>query len=347
MNDREPVGIVSTGVYLPERVMTSRDIAEASGLPLDVVENKLGISRKPVPGEHDHTVAMGVRAAQIAIERAGIDPRSIDLVLSISEEHKEYPLWTAGIKVQYEIGAVNAWAFDVALRCGTTILALKLAKDLMTADPAIRTVLIAGGYRNVDLVDYRNPRTRFLYNLGAGGGAILLQKGYPRNHVLESHLITDGAFSEDVIVPAGGTKEPLTAEGLAARRHFLDVPDPEGMKRRLDACSLKNFLEVIRRSLEKSGYIPRDIGYLALLHMKKSAHNAILNALDLREDQSLYLRDYGHIGQIDPILSLELGLAQGKIRDGDVVVLASAGIGYAWGATTVRWGPAEATAPAT
>src|SRR5690606_28180134 len=111
-----------------------------------------------------------VRAAKEAIQKGGVDPLDIDLVIYIGEEHKEYPLWTAGIKLQHDIGAENAWAFDVALRCGTTIMAIKLAKDMMHSDERINTVLLAGGYRNVDFINYENPRTRFMYNLGAGGG---------------------------------------------------------------------------------------------------------------------------------------------------------------------------------
>ena len=112
-----------------------------------------------------------------AIEHAGIDPKDIDVVIYIGEEHKEYPLWTACIKLQEEIGAHRAWSFDAALRCGTTIMALKLAKSLMVSDPSIQTILLAGGYRNVDFIDYENERTRFMFNLAAGGGAMLLQKG--------------------------------------------------------------------------------------------------------------------------------------------------------------------------
>lgn len=333
-----PIGILSTGVYVPDTVMTAKDIAAVSGLPEDVVEHKLGIRRKPVPGPDDHSCEMGVRAARKAIAKAGVDPKEIDLVIYIGEEHKEYPVWTAALKLQHEVGAVNAWAFDAALRCGTTIMALKVAKSLMLADDSIRTVLLAGGYRNVDLIDYTNPRTRFMYNLAAGGGAMLLRKGYARNCVLESHLITDGSFAEDVIVPAGGTKLPLTPELLRSGQPQLDVPDPEAMKERLDRTSMQRFVEVIRRAVEKSGAQPGDIDYLAILHMKKSAHDYVLKELGLGEEQSTYLRDYGHVGQIDQILSLELGLSEGKIKDGGLVVFVSAGIGYAWGATAIRWG---------
>lgn len=334
------IGIVSTGIYLPEKRMTSKEIAEETGLPLEVVEYKMGIKEKPIPGEEDHTGEMGVRAAKTAIEKAALDPEMIDLVIYIGEEHKEYPLWTAGIKLQYEIGARNAWAFDTALRCGTTIMALKLAKDIMTADGTVGTVLLAGGYRNVDFINYQNPRTRFMFNLGAGGAAVILQKGHTANQLLGTHLITDGAFSEDVVVPVGGTKTPLTAEALEAGLYQLDVLDPEGMKERLDQKSMDNFVSCVEIALQKSGCTKKDIDYVAMLHMKRSAHSYVLEKLGVDQEKSIYLENYGHIGQMDQILSLELAHQQDKLKDGDIVVLVSAGLGYAWGANVIRWGGA-------
>ncbi|MBT2742810.1 3-oxoacyl-ACP synthase [Bacillus sp. ISL-77] len=335
------IGILSTGIYLPEQFLTGKEIAEMADIPVSVVEEKMGIKKKYIPGPEDHTCEMGIVAAKQAIAKAGIDPMEIDLVIYIGEEHKEYPLWTAGIKLQEAVGALNAWAFDVALRCGTTVMALKVAKSMMIADPGIETVLLAGGYRNVDFIDYDNPRTRFMFNLGAGGGAILLKKGHNENLLMETEIITDGSFSDDVVVVSGGTKNPITKEAIAQRLNKLDVLDPEGMKKRLEQKSMNNFLKVIRESLRKSGFSEKDISYLGILHMKKSAHEYVLKELGLSEEQSIYLEDYGHIGQIDQILSLELALSDGKVKEGDVVVLVSAGIGYAWGATTIKWGKVD------
>jgi 3-oxoacyl-[acyl-carrier-protein] synthase-3 len=318
--------------------MTGKEIAELAGIPTHIVEEKMGIKKKYVPGKDDHTCEMGIIAAKQAIERAGISPLEIDVVIYIGEEHKEYPLWTAGIKLQEAVGALNAWAFDVALRCGTTVMALKVAKSLMIADPKINTVLLAGGYRNVDFIDYQNPRTRFMFNLGAGGGAILLKKDHNENVLLETQLITDGSFSEDVVVVSGGTKNPITKEALEQRLNKLDVLDPEGMKQRLEQKSMVNFIKVIRESVRKSGYKEEEISYMAMLHMKKSAHEYVLKELGLSPEQSIYLEEYGHIGQIDQILSLELALKEGKVKDGDLVVFVSAGIGYAWGASAIKWG---------
>ncbi len=333
-----PIGIVSTGVYIPSHSISAEEISAASNVPLHVVKDKMGITQKPIPGTNDHTVQMGIWAAQDALKRGQVDPKSIDCVIYIGEEHKEYPLWTAAIKTQEEIGAYHAWGFDIALRCGTTILALKLAKSLMLSDDTIDTVLLAGGYRNSDFIDYTNERTRFMFNLGAGGAAMILKKNHDVNVLLESDLMTDGSFSEDVLVPVGGTKTPLTQELLMSGAYKLDVLDPEGMKKRLEQKSMQNFLKVIRHSLSKSGYTEHDISFLAILHMKKSAHNYVLKELGLSEDQSIYLKEYGHIGQMDQIISLQLAEQQGKLKQGDIVVLVSAGIGYAWGATTIKWG---------
>jgi 3-oxoacyl-[acyl-carrier-protein] synthase III len=128
----------------------------------------------------------------------------------------------------------------------------------------------------------------------------------------------------------------LTGESIG--RYKLDVTDPEGMKKRLEQKSMDHFLKVVRESLYRSGYEEEDVSYVAMLHMKKSAHRYVLKELGLTDEQSIYLEEYGHIGQFDQILSLELAEERGKLKEGDVVVLVSAGIGYAWGATTIVWG---------
>jgi 3-oxoacyl-[acyl-carrier-protein] synthase-3 len=336
----DPIGIVSFGTYLPDGRLSGEEIALKSRLPLHVVKEKMGIIQKTVPGPDDHTAQMGLWAAQNALQKGDIDPKEIDLLIYIGEEHKEYPLWTAGIYLQEELGAVNAWAFDVALRCGTTVMAMKVAKDMMRVNQEIRTVLLAGGYRNSDFIDFTNPNTRFMYNLAAGGGAIILRRGHEENVLLESTILTDGSFSKDVVVPIGGTMQPADAELLKTNRIQLDVLDPEGMKKRLEEKSLKNFFFVVENSLEKSGYSKEDLDYLAILHMKRSAHDYILDVLGLDQKQSIYLDHYGHIGQFDQLLSLELAVEQGNLKNGDHVSMVSAGIGYAWAANTICWGRA-------
>ena len=335
MSAHERVGIVGLGTYLPEGRMTSAEIAEASGLPEWVVRDKLGLHAKPVPGPDDHPTAMGVRAAERALADAGLAPADVDVVVSMTEEYKEYPVWTAGIKLAHDLGADRAWAFDVGQKCGTSVLGLKLARDLIVADPEIDTVLVAGGYRNGDLIDFRDPDVRFMYNLGAGGGAAVVRRG-AGHAIVGTHVVTDGSFSLDVKVPVGGTVEPIRADNVGDYR--LQVADPAAMKARLETKSLATFQDVVVQACRKAGATPAEIRHLAMLHVKRSAHRWLLEALGLSEERSIYLEDVGHLGQVDQILSLERARDAGRLRDGDLAVLVAAGVGYVWNAMALRWG---------
>ncbi len=335
------VGIVGVGVYLPAAYMTAKEVAEATGgywTEADIA-GKLGFNKKTIPGPDDGTQAMGVRAANDCLRRTGVAPEELDLILCIGEEWKEYPLTTSGIYIQEQIGASRAWAIDVQQRCCSCVAAMKIAKDMLLADPKLNTVMVVGGYRNGDFVNYRDPAMSMMYNLGAGGGAILLRKNYGRNLLLGSHLMTDGSLARDVGVRYGGIAEPIDRTNLDKAYTSLQIFDEKHMKDRLNAVSMGNWLLCIDQAAAEAGLTRRDIGYLAVLHFKYSMHKHMLELLGLSENQSVYLSEYGHIGQIDQILSLQLALEQGKITDGTVISMIAAGIGYAWAANIIKWGP--------
>jgi 3-oxoacyl-[acyl-carrier-protein] synthase-3 len=184
-----------------------------------------------------------------------------------------------------------------------------------------------------------------MYDLAAAGGALILRRGLGRNRVLGSHIITDGSFSRDTGVRYGGTVQPIetlpdaTLNDLRRRgNRSLCVFDAEHMKAGLNEVSMPNWLTCIDRALEKSGATRADIDFLNVLHFKRSMHGGLLETLGLAEDQSVYLEDYGHAGQVDFMVSLHQGLTQGRLKEGDLMVAIAAGIGYVWGATVVRWG---------
>jgi 3-oxoacyl-[acyl-carrier-protein] synthase-3 len=341
------VGILGYGLYIPQTVMTAADIAAATEgrWTESAVREKLGITKKSVPGPGDGTQEMGARAALDALARTGVDPMEIDLVLCMGEEWKEYPLTTSAIHIQERIGARRAWGLDIQQRCNTTVAAIKIAKDMIIADPEIATVLIVGGYRNGDLIDFTDPDVSFMYDLAAGAGALLLRRGHARNRVLGAHIITDGSLSRDSGVWYGGTEHPIEslpeaelATLRATGNRSLRVFDAAHMKARLEEVSMPNWLECIDRALAKSGATRADIGYLNVLHFKRSMHASLLATLGLAPERAVYLEDYGHVGQVDFMISLHEGLKQGRLKDGDLMVAIAAGIGYVWGAVVVAWG---------
>jgi len=212
---------------------------------------------------------------------------------------------------------------------------------MMIADEDINTVMIVGGYRNGDFVDFTDKDMSMMYNLGAGAGALILKKGMDRNLVLGSHIVADGSLARDAGVEIGGIAHPFTPDNVEEGYRSLRLLNAAHMKARLNEVSISNWYHCIDESLRKSGNLTRkDIGYLGILHFKRSQHEAMVAELGLTPDQSVYLEQYGHIGQIDQILSLALGLEQGKIKDGTLVTMIAAGIGYVWASTCVRWGRA-------
>ena len=334
------VGIVGTGVYLPKKIMTAAEIAAATGgtWSEDAVRSKLGINQKYIAGPDEGTQEMGALAAIKCLENTGVDPKEIDLILCMGEEWKEYPLTTSALYIQDRIGAVNAWGIDVQNRCCTCVSAMKIARDMMVADDTINTVLIAGGYRNGDFVDYTDKDMSMMYNLSCGGGAILMKKNYGKNLLLGSKIIADGSLSRTAGVEIGGIAKPFTPDNVEEGYRSLRLLDAKKMKDRLNIVSMPNWYRCIDESLAQAGLERKDIDYLDILHIKRSGHRGMLADLGLTEDQTIYLEDYGHIGQVDQILSLELAIQQGKVKPGSVVCMIAAGIGYVWSANIIRWG---------
>jgi len=339
---KDHVGIAGIGIYLPKGRMSAKDIAEKTNgvWSYDAIVQKLGIIEKVVPFDRkkDLPQEMGVIAALEAIKNSKIDPLEIDLILNVTDEWKEYLLTTSALYVQDKIKALNAWGIDVQNRCCTTLSALKMAKDMMLGSNEINVCLIVGGYSNGDLVDYTDKNMSMMYNLAAGGGAIILKKNHGKNLLLESKIISDGSLSRTAGVEYGGIINPLNKNNIEEKGNYLRLMDPLKMKNRLNDVSMENWLKCIDEALRKSNLKRSDIDFLNILHIKRSAHNEILKILGLNENQTIYLENYGHIGQIDQILTLDLALKEKKIKKGSIIVSIAAGIGYVWAANVIKWG---------
>jgi len=344
------MGIVSTGTFFPETYVTAKEIAEQSGMPEWVVKEKLGIERKFVADPGVHPNEMAVHAARKAIDAAGIDPLDIDVVLCTTEEWREYLLWTSAIDLGWEIGARNAWGIDVHTRCATTIAALQMARGLMADDPNINTILIGGGYALSQFIDLTDLDTSFLFNIGAGAGAMILKRDWTENRVLGIHMIADGSMSRHVIVPASGTVRHPTDAAVAHGDFKFRLVETEAMKSRLGEVSIRNWLECVDTALAKSGnkrdgkpYSREDIDFFNMSLVKPSGYRELLDALHLAEEQSVYMSSVGHIGEQDAIINIEAGIELGRLNPGDTMAIIAAGIGYIWGGAIVEWGPALTT----
>lgn len=212
---------------------------------------------------------------------------------------------------------------------------------MMLNDDNINHVLLVSSSKETQIINYSNSNSRFMFNFGDGAAAVLIEKGLNENIILETAMITDGAFAEDIAVYGVGSKNFNKSKDINFEDRFLDVKDIASMKERLDPITYNNFIKVIENALVNSNYKKEDINYLAPIFMKRSFLVSILQEFNLNEDKSFLLEEFGHCQSADAFISLKEGERLGRLKDGDLAVLLGAGTGYTWAATVVKWGKAD------
>jgi len=333
------VSLTGYGVYTPGGTVTGEEIAAESGVPEDVVVEKMGITEKHVcPPDDDHVTDMSVKAAEDALADAGVDPGELDLVLYHGSEYKDHVVWSAAANVAERLGADGAFATESYTLCAGAPLALRQTRAQLRTGDVDRALLVSAS-REEDLVDYGDDDASFMFNFGSGASAFVLERNAgdrARAVVHESAAVTDGSFSEDVVMPAGGSKRPPSHETVDAGLHTLTVTSDD-MKERIAPVSGPNFLEVADDALAASGLTREDLDFVALTHMKRSFHDHLTDELGVGADGQHYLDEYGHVQSVDQALALDEGLRAGKIEGGDTVLFLAAGTGYTWAATALEW----------
>ena len=336
------VALTGYGLYRPDGRITGEEIAKESGIPEDVVREKMGIYEKRIcPPEDDHVTDMCVKAGQEALEDADVEPEAVDLVLYHGSEYKDYVVWSAAAQIADRLGTENAYASENHTLCASTPVAIRQTRAQLAAGD-IDVALHVTASREEDLVDYTDQDASFMFNFGSGGGAYVLERGDDEKRSLatihESAAISDGSFAEDVVMPAGGSRNPTSAETIEAGEHTLTVRDPDEMKERMAPVSGPNFQAVADEALERSGFERVDVDFVALTHMKRSFAESIADefGLDLASG-SYYLEEYGHVQSVDQILALDEGRQCDRVEPGDLVLFLAAGTGYTWSATVLEW----------
>jgi len=329
------IGIVSTGVYFPPRTENAESLAKKTGIPEEIIIEKFGLYEKHVADDDTHASDLAIRAAQAALE--GFDPLKIDVVIYFGSPHKDYPVWSAANKIQHELGAKNAYAFETMNVSANFPITLKVARDMLLADPSIENILLTGGCKESTLIDYANVRSRFMFNFADGGAAAIVSRKAENNRILGAGFVTDGSFHHFVKVPAGGTVRPASEETVKNRLHYIDVTDPQAMKELLDPVSVRNFVTAVEKAVANSGRKVEDIDWILPLHTKRSMFLELLNRLGLKEEQAVYLDHHGHMSALDPLIGFHFLKQTKPLKPGDLIVMVSAGTGYTWSAAAVEW----------
>ena len=345
-----PVTITGLGTYVPEKVVTNDDLAAHLDTSDEWIRQRTGIGARRRAAPDEASSDLGTRAAQEALADAGVDAGAIDLVITATVSPDHLTPATAA-RVAYNCGCVNAGAFDLSAGCAGFVFGLSMATG--TIATGIREkVLVVGSETFSRVIDWDDRSTAILFGDGAGAAVVSVVEsdgaaggaagatgatgtaGRPATGILGFDLGGDGSGADALIIPAGGSRLPASCETVANRQHFLQMNGKEVYKfaTRIVTTSAK-------KVLDRCGYEVDDIDLFVPHQANLRIIEGAVDKLGLpREKVYTNLQKYGNTSSASIPLCLKEARAEGRLKDGDLVLLMGFGAGLSWGACLMRWG---------
>ncbi|MEK6283572.1 MAG: beta-ketoacyl-ACP synthase III [Acidobacteriota bacterium] len=322
-------GILGTGHSYPEGILTNADLEKLVETSDDWITTRTGIKqrRKAKPGEY--TSLFAVRAARQAIERAGLEPADIDLILCATVTPDQI-LPSTGCIIQAELGAHKAAAMDLVAACSGFLYGLTVA-DTMIRTGQSKYALVIGAEILTQYVDYTDRQTCVLFGDGAGAAVLGAMDG--DRGILAARIRSDGRYEEQLYSPGGGTRKPPTAETLASGDHFFKMKGNELFK-----VAVRSMADISREVLEEAGLSAKDVSLFIPHQANQRITDAVANKLNV-ESERVYsnIAMHGNTSSASIPIGLDECVEAGKINPGDLILLASFGGGVTWGGVLMRW----------
>ena len=322
-------GILGTGHSYPEGILTNEDLTKIVETSDEWITTRTGIKqrRKAAPGEY--TSLFAVRAARQAIERARLDPADIDLLLCATVTPDQI-LPSTGCIIQAALGANNAAAMDIVAACSGFLYGVSLA-DSMIKTGQVRHVVVVGAEILTQYVDYTDRQTCVLF--GDGAGAAVLGQVESGRGILASKIKSDGRYEEQLYSPGGGTRKKPTADTLASGDHYFKMKGNELFK-----VAVRSMAEISREVLEQAGVKSDEISLFIPHQANQRITEAVADRLNV-DMSKVYsnIAVHGNTSSASIPIALDECVEAGRIKPGDLVLMASFGGGATWGAVLMRW----------
>jgi 3-oxoacyl-[acyl-carrier-protein] synthase-3 len=327
VSDRH-AAIVGVGSHLPDRIVPNAEIAALVDTDDAWIRERTGIHERRFAAEGEATSDLATAAARRALDVAGITPDRLDLII-VATCTPDNPLPSTAVWVQRKLGATCP-AFDLNSACAGFSYALATAGAFIGSGQA-ETVLVIGAEVLSRWVDMRDRTTCILF--GDGAGAVVLRPS-PEPGLIGSVLGADGNAAEILIVPAGGTARPATAERVAAGETAIAMPNGREVFKR----AVVEMASACRALLEKSGYTPEDVDVLVPHQANARIMIAVAERLGIPEEKAvLDVAEVGNTSAASVPIALDRAWRAGRVGTGDLVLVTSFGAGLTWGANLIRW----------
>ena len=316
--------------YLPDRVMTNAELEQIVDTSDEWIQGRTGILERRVVAEGEATSHMGIKSVEQILQKSSTSAQEIDVIIVGTITPDMFFPSTAAL-VQDAIGATNAWAFDLNAACSGFIFSLGIGASLIESGKH-KKVLVIGGDTMTSVLDYEDRDTCVLF--GDGAGAVLLEPTNDENGIVDSVMYTDGSGGNRLYMPAGGSRQPATLETVEQRLHYLKQDGREVYK-----SAVRGMADAAQALLERNNFSAKDVTLFIPHQANKRIIDASAERLGLSKEQVFINIDRVANTTAGTIpISLSEAVNEGRLLEGDLVVLAAFGAGFTWGATLVRWG---------
>jgi 3-oxoacyl-[acyl-carrier-protein] synthase-3 len=322
-------GILGTGHSYPEGILTNADLERIVDTSDEWITTRTGIKQRRKAGPDEYTSQFAVRAAREAIERSGVNPAEIDLILCATVTPDQILPSTACL-IQAELGADKAAAMDVVAACSGFLYGLTLA-DAMIRGGQSKYALVIGAEILTRYVDYTDRSTCVLFGDGAGAAVLGAVEG--DRGILAAKIRSDGRYEEQLYAPGGGTKGGFTAETIARGDHFFKMKGNELFK-----VAVRSMADISREVLEEAGLTTADVNLFIPHQANQRITDAVANKLSV-DNAMVYsnIAMHGNTSSASIPIGLDECVSSGRVQKGDVVLMASFGGGVTWGGVVMRW----------
>lgn len=329
MSVKQPVGILGLGHYVPQKILTNAELEKTLDTSDEWIRSRTGIEQRHIAAEDQCSSDLGVLAAERALADAKVSADELDLIV-VGTMTPDTPMPATACLIQHKLGASKAGAFDVSVACSGFAYALSVGSQFIETG-ALKRVLVVGSDTMSRVMNWRDRSTCVLF--GDGAGAVVLGPAEEGRGILSFHLGADGSGGPSLMIPAGGGARPGGTEGVVEADFKLQMNGREVFRFAVNALG-----EAAAEAVSKAGLTPEDVD----LFIPHQANLRIIQSASKRlgvpsEKVFVNLQKYGNTSCASIPLALSEARDEGRLKEGDLVVLVGFGGGLAWGAVALRW----------
>lgn len=320
--------ITAVGAYVPDYVLTNKILETLVDTNDEWITSRTGIKeRRILKDDTKGTSFMAIKAAQDLIAKADIDPLEIDMVI-MATATPDMPVAASGVHVATEIGAKNAFAYDLQAACSSFLFGMSTAAAYIQSG-RYKKVLLIGADKMSSIVDYTDRTTCIIF--GDGAGAALFEPNYEGLGLIDEYLRGDSVGRDFLKIDAGGSLHPATAQTVEEGRHNIKQDGKTVFK-----YAVTNMADASEKILQRNNLTNDDVDWLVPHQANKRIIDATASRMNLEDSKVLMnIEKYGNT--TSATLPLVLNDFEHLFKKGDTIILAAFGGGFTWGSIYLKW----------